>query len=108
MPKRPTKRKPAAKKPHGPRRIRKGESSYGKKKFVVRVRKPGGGVKTVKFGDPNMEIKRDSAKRRKNFRSRHNCANPGPRTKARYWSCRMWEKKKTVSDVTSRKKRKKR
>lgn len=105
MPKRPT-RKPAAKKPHGPRRIKKGEASYGKKKFVVRVRAPGGGVKTVKFGDPNMEIKRDSDSRRSNFRSRHNCANPGPRTKARYWSCKMWEKKKSVTDYTKGRKKK--
>ena len=47
----------------------------------------------VNFGDPNMEIKRDDPGRRKNFRARHNCANPGPKTKARYWSCKMWSKK---------------
>ena len=47
------------------------------------------GVK-VNFGDPNMEIKKDNPKRRKSFRARHNCDNPGPRWKARYWSCRAW------------------
>ena len=53
----------------------------------------------VNFGDPNMEIKRDDPGRRKNFRARHNCANPGPKTKARYWSCKMWSKK-SVTKVT--------
>ena len=42
------------------------------------------------FGDPNMEIKRDDPGRRKSFRARHRCDNPGPKTKARYWSCRKW------------------
>jgi hypothetical protein len=55
----------------------------------------------VKFGDPNMSIKRDNPARRKAFRSRHSCDdNPGPKTKARYWSCRMWEAKKSVTDYT--------
>jgi len=53
----------------------------------------------VNFGDPNMEIKRDSPERRKSFRARHKCANPGPKWKARYWSCRMWSDK-SVSDMT--------
>mgnify|MGYP001007687787 CR=1 FL=1 len=55
------------------------------------VRNPATG-KTVKvnFGDPNMRIKKSNPKRRKSFRARHNCSNPGPRTKARYWSCRKW------------------
>ena len=47
-------------------------------------------VKKVNFGDPNMKIKKSNPKRRKSFRARHNCDNPGPRTKARYWSCRKW------------------
>ena len=47
-----------------------------------------------------MEIKRDDPNRRKNFRARHNCDNPGPKTKARYWSCRMWESKKSVTQMT--------
>ena len=48
-------------------------------------------VKKVNFGDPNMRIKKSNPKRRKSFRARHNCDNPGPKTKARYWSCRKWE-----------------
>lgn len=72
----------------------------GPKKFAVRVKNEKGNVVTVRFGDPNMEIKRDDPNRRKNFRARHNCANPGPRTKARYWSCRMWERGKSVSQLT--------
>ena len=63
----------------------------GPKKFKVHVRDPStGNIKTVRFGDPNMEIKRDDPNRRKNFRARHNCDNPGPKTKARYWSCKQW------------------
>jgi hypothetical protein len=55
----------------------------------------------VKFGDPNMEIKRDDPARRRNFRARHKCdSNPGPKHKARYWSCRFWSKK-PVSKMTS-------
>ena len=61
------------------------------KKFKVYVRDPKTkNVKKVNFGDPNMKIKRSNPKRRKSFRARHNCDNPGPRTKARYWSCRKW------------------
>ena len=61
------------------------------KKFKVFVRDPKtGNIKKVNFGDPNMRIKKSNPKRRKSFRARHNCANPGPRTKARYWSCRKW------------------
>ena len=44
----------------------------------------------VRFGDPNMGINRDNAERRKSFRARHNCSDPGPKTKARYWSCYQW------------------
>ena len=62
----------------------------GPKKFAVYVKSPGGNVKKVTFGDPNMRIKKSNPERRKSFRARHNCANPGPRTKARYWSCRKW------------------
>jgi len=61
------------------------------KKFKVFVRDPKtGNVKKVNFGDKKMRIKKSNPKRRKSFRARHNCANPGPRTKARYWSCRKW------------------
>jgi hypothetical protein len=64
------------------------------KKFKVYVKDPKTGkVKKVNFGKVGMEIKRDNPTRRKSYRARHNCANPGPRTKANYWSCRMWSKK---------------
>ena len=63
----------------------------GPKKFYVYVRDPATkNIKKVNFGDPNMSIKKHSPKHRKSFRARHNCSNPGPRTKARYWSCRAW------------------
>ena len=64
-------------------------SEVSSKKFKVYV-KDGDKVKVVRFGDPNMDIKRDDPNRRKNFRARHNCDNPGPKTKARYWSCIQW------------------
>jgi hypothetical protein len=61
------------------------------KKFKVYVKDPKtGNVKKVNFGDKNMKIKKSNPARRKSFRARHNCKNPGPRTKARYWSCRAW------------------
>ena len=71
------------------------------KKFKVYVRDPKtGNVKKVNFGhggtsakrlgQKTMKIKKSNPARRKSFRARHNCANPGPRTKARYWSCRAW------------------
>ena len=61
------------------------------KKFKVYVKDPKtGNIKKVNFGDPNMRIKKSNPKRRKSFRARHHCANPGPKTKARYWSCRKW------------------
>ncbi len=59
-------------------------------KSKVYVRKPNGKVVKVNFGDKNMRIKKSNPGRRKNFRARHNCDNPGPRWKARYWSCRAW------------------
>jgi hypothetical protein len=69
------------------------------KKYKVYVKNPKTGkVVKVNFGDPNMEIKRDDPSRRKNFRSRHKCSQKKDRTKAGYWSCRMWSKKK-VSDI---------
>ena len=60
------------------------------KKSKVYVRGPKGNVVKVNFGDPNMKIKKSNPARRKSFRARHNCDNPGPRWKARYWSCRSW------------------
>ena len=70
----------------------------GPKKFSVYVKNERGNVVKVNFGDPNMEIKRDSPKRRKSFRARHNCDSPGPKTKARYWSCHQWRKSSPVAD----------
>lgn len=60
------------------------------KKSKVYVKGPSGRVVKVNFGDKKMKIKKSNPKRRKSFRARHNCANPGPRWKARYWSCRAW------------------
>ncbi len=61
------------------------------KKFKVYVKDPStGNVKKVNFGDPNMKIRKSDPGARKSFRARHNCDNPGPKTKARYWSCRKW------------------
>ena len=71
----------------------------GPKKFAVYVKNDKGNVVLVRFGDSNMEIKRDDPERRKNFRARHNCDNPGPKWKARYWACKTWEKGKTVKDI---------
>ncbi len=62
----------------------------GPKKMSVYVKNEKGNVVKVNFGDPNMEIKKDNPARRKSFRARHNCDNPGPKWKARYWSCKAW------------------
>lgn len=59
------------------------------KKFKVYVKK-GDKVVKVNFGDPNMRIKKSNPERRKSFRARHRCDTPGPKWKARYWSCRKW------------------
>ena len=77
------------------REVKLGKPTTGDvKKFKVYVKDPKtGNVKKVNFGDPNMEIKRDNPERRKNFRARHNCADKTDRTKAGYWSCRMWSSK---------------
>lgn len=64
--------------------------SGSNKKFGVYVKNDKGNVVKVTFGDPNMEIKRDSPERRKAFQARHNCSEPGPKWKARYWSCHQW------------------
>lgn len=62
----------------------------GPKKRSVYVKNGSGNVVKVNFGDPNMKIKKNDPARRKSFRARHNCDNPGPRWKARYWSCKAW------------------
>ena len=74
------------------RKVKLGKPMQGDvKKFKVYVRDPKTkNIKKVNFGDPNMRIKKSNPARRKSFRARHNCDNPGPRTKARYWSCRKW------------------
>ena len=59
------------------------------KKSAVCV-KDGNSTKVVRFGDQSMTIKKNIPARRKSFRARHNCANPGPKTSARYWSCKAW------------------
>ena len=61
------------------------------KKFKVYVKDPKtGNVKVVRFGDPNLEIKRDDPKRRKSFRARHKCDQKKDKTTAGYWSCYQW------------------
>ena len=62
----------------------------GPKKRSVYVKNAKGNVVKVNFGDPNMRIKKNSPSHRKSFRARHNCKNPGPKTGAKYWSCRQW------------------
>ena len=72
-----------------PRRIRKGEPGAGVKKFVVKACE-NGKEKILRFGDANMKIKKSNPKRRKAFRSRHRCDNPGSKLKKRWWSCKAW------------------
>ena len=85
-----------------PSRITQGEAGYGRKKFKVFVQ-DGDKVKMVMFGDPNLSIKRYSDERRRSFRARHKCDTnpPKDKTKARYWSCRFWESRRTVSSLLS-------
>jgi hypothetical protein len=73
------------------RKVRLGKPMAGDtKKFKVYVKNPKGNVVKVNFGQKGVKIKKSNPKRRKSFRARHNCDNPGPRHKARYWSCRKW------------------
>jgi hypothetical protein len=65
-------------------------TSDGPKKFAVYVKNGSGKVVIVRFGDPDMKIKKYIPERRKNFRARHNCDNPGPKWKSRYWACKSW------------------
>lgn len=62
----------------------------GPKKFAVYTTNESGNVVIVRFGDPNMKIKKNIPSRRKSFRARHHCENPGPRWKSRYWACKSW------------------
>jgi len=73
----------------------------GKKKFGVYVKNPKtGNIVMVKFGDPNMEIKRDDPDRRRNFRARHKCDTAKDKMTPRYWSCKFWSKR-PVSSMAS-------
>lgn len=73
------------------RKVQLGKPMAGDvKKSKVYVKGPKGNVVKVNFGDKKMRIKKSNPNRRKSFRARHNCDNPGPRWKARYWSCRAW------------------
>ena len=79
------------------RKVKLGKPTRGDvKKFKVYVKNPQGNVVKVNFGhkgkggEKTMSIKKNNPERRKSFRARHNCDNPGPRHKARYWSCRAW------------------
>jgi len=79
------------------RKVKLGKIMQGDtKKFKVYVKNPKGNVVKVNFGhkgkggEKTMRIRKSNPGARKNFRARHNCDNPGPRHKARYWSCRKW------------------
>lgn len=73
------------------RKVKLGKPMQGDiKKFKVYVKNDKGNVVKVNFGDPNMRIRKSNPARRRSFRARHRCETPGPRWKARYWSCRKW------------------
>ena len=75
------------------RKVKLGKPFYtpgGPRKRAVYVKNEKGNVVKVGFGEPGMKIKKNNPARRKSFRARHNCENPGPRWKARYWSCKAW------------------
>jgi len=76
------------------RKVKLGKPFYtpgGPRKRAVYVRNDKGNVVKVGFGEPGMKIKKSNPARRKSFRARHKCdTNPGPRWKARYWSCKFW------------------
>jgi len=73
------------------RKVKLGKPMAGDvKKFKVYVKNPKGNVVKVNFVQKGVKIKKSNPKRRRSFRARHNCDNPGPRHKARYWSCRKW------------------
>ena len=82
---------------YGGRKVKLGKPMQGDvKKFKVYVKNPKGNVVKVNFGhkgkggEKTMKIRKSNPQARKNFRARHNCDNPGPRHKARYWSCKKW------------------
>jgi hypothetical protein len=73
-----------------PSRIRKGQTSFGKKKFQVFVKNKNDNVVRVTFGDPKMRNRKNEPSRRKSFRARHRCDTAKDKTTARYWSCKKW------------------
>ena len=68
----------------------KPKSTPGASKKSAVLAKEGNVVKLVRFGDPNMTIKKDDPERKASFRARHNCAEPGTKLSAKYWSCKAW------------------
>ena len=62
----------------------------GETKKSAVLAKEGGKVRIVRFGDPDMPIKKHIPANRKSFRARMNCDNPGSKLKARFWSCKAW------------------
>jgi hypothetical protein len=73
------------------RNVQLGKTMQGDvKKFKVYVKNDKGNVVKVNFGQKGVKIKKNNPERRKSFRARHDCENPGPRWKARYWSCKKW------------------
>ena len=92
-----------AEKPEGVELNKPMREEGGEKKFKVYVKDPQtGNIKIVRFGDPNMEIKRDDPERRESFRARHDCENAKDITTPQYWSCKMWEKETSVTEYTQK------
>ena len=92
-----------AEKPEGVELNKPMRDEGGEKKFKVYVKDPQtGNIKIVRFGDPNMEIKRDDPERRESFRARHDCENAKDITTPQYWSCKMWEKETSVTEYTQK------
>ena len=92
-----------AEKPEGVELNKPIRDEGGEKKFKVYVKDPQtGNIKIVRFGDPNMEIKRDDPERRESFRARHDCENAKDITTPQYWSCKMWEKETSVTEYTQK------
>lgn len=74
----------------------------GPKKFAVYTKNDKGNIVKVTFGDPNLKVKNYDPKRAKSFRARHHCDTPGPKWKARYWSCNLSRYRKLLGLKSSR------
>jgi len=72
-----------------------------RKKSAVYVKNPADKVVIVRFGDPDMTIKKSNPERRKNFRARHNCAEAKDKTTPKFWSCAAWGLAIVLSVLTS-------